>query len=76
VKAGTYYTLEKLHPALFVPMHSGSYTYQNKAFADQAREDGLTQDMKYAISKGDRFHYSKGEATVESSAGLKVHGIN
>ncbi len=68
VKAGTYYTLEKLHPALFVPMHSGNYTFAHKKFVEQAREDGLSQTMKYVVSKGERFHYSKTEATAEKSS--------
>jgi ankyrin repeat protein len=67
VKSGTYYTLEKLHPALFVPMHSGSYTFENKAFVEQAYENGQTQPMKYVMNKGDRFQYIKGEAAVESA---------
>jgi ankyrin repeat protein/L-ascorbate metabolism protein UlaG (beta-lactamase superfamily) len=64
VKAGTYYTLEKLHPALFVPMHSGDYRYEYRDFAEQAQRDGLTQPMKCVFAKGDRFHYSRGEETV------------
>jgi hypothetical protein len=66
VKAGTYYTLNKLHPALFIPMHIGTYSHEYKAFAEQANKDGLMQPMKYAVNKGDRFHYSKGESMVES----------
>jgi L-ascorbate metabolism protein UlaG (beta-lactamase superfamily) len=76
VKAGTYYTLEKLHPALFVPMHSGNYTFANKKFVEQTREDGLVQPMKYIVSKGERFHYSKAEATAESAAGLMIPRTN
>ncbi|NTV84293.1 MAG: hypothetical protein HGA23_08350, partial [Bacteroidales bacterium] len=70
VKTGTYYTVEKLHPSLFVPMHSGSYTFQNKIFTDQARENGLTQNMKYLTAKGDRFEYRKGEAMVNQNSDL------
>jgi ankyrin repeat protein len=76
VKAGTYYTLEKLHPALFVPMHAGIYPYGFRSFVEQAREDGITSSMKYAIFKGDRFRYSKGEATSESTSGLPASGLN
>ena len=65
VKRGTYYALEKLHPALFVPMHSGTYTSEYKKFTEQAAQDGITQTMKYVVSKGDRFHYSKGEPMAE-----------
>jgi L-ascorbate metabolism protein UlaG (beta-lactamase superfamily) len=68
VKTGTYYTLEKLRPALFVPMHSGSYSIEYKKFVEQAREDGLTQPMKYVIYKGDRFQYSKGEITADRAS--------
>ncbi len=66
VKTGTYYALEKLHPALFVPMHAGNYTYTLKDFTEQAREDGLAQPMRFVISKGDRFHYSLEEETADS----------
>jgi ankyrin repeat protein/L-ascorbate metabolism protein UlaG (beta-lactamase superfamily) len=76
VKTGIYYTLDKLHPALFVPMHAGSYSLEYKAFVEQARENGLTQSMKYVISKGDRFNYSKGEAAAESTSGLLNPGLN
>lgn len=68
VKNGTYYTLQKLNPALFVPMHAGIYPYGFKAFAEQAKEDGMTSAMKYAIIKGDRFEYKK--ALTISSTGL------
>jgi L-ascorbate metabolism protein UlaG (beta-lactamase superfamily) len=64
VKKGTYYTLEKLDPALFVPMHSGTYSFEYKKFVEQAQKDGISQPMKYMINKGDRFIYSKGERIV------------
>jgi ankyrin repeat protein len=67
VKAGTYYTLNKLHPNLFVPMHSGNYSFEYKAFVDQAKADGISIPMKYVTNKGDRFRYSKGEATVDGA---------
>jgi ankyrin repeat protein len=64
VKTGTKYALEKLHPELFVPMHSGSYTLEYRKFVRQAAEDGMDQTMKYVVNKGDRFHYVKGEPMV------------
>lgn len=66
VRAGTYYAIDKLHPALFVPMHAGDYTFAYKEFVEKAREDGLTQPMVSVINKGDRFHYSKPEASAVS----------
>ncbi|MCD4731028.1 MAG: ankyrin repeat domain-containing protein, partial [Bacteroidales bacterium] len=59
VKQGIYYTIEKLHPKLFVPMHSGSHSFAYKEFVETAKEDGIDQQMKYVIHKGDRFVYSK-----------------
>jgi ankyrin repeat protein len=68
VKAGTYYTLNKLHPDLFVPMHAGNYSFEYKSFVEQAQQDGIAVPMKYVTNKGDRFRYSKGEATVDISS--------
>jgi L-ascorbate metabolism protein UlaG (beta-lactamase superfamily) len=59
VKKGTYYTLEKLQPALFVPMHSGNYSIEYQAFVEQAQEDGVDQKMHYVMGKGDMFEYSQ-----------------
>ena len=64
VKTGIYYTLETLHPNLFIPMHSGVYTYANKAFTEQAQKDGITKTMKFTVARGDRFDYRKGEDVV------------
>jgi len=65
VKAGTYYALEKLHPALFIPMHSGDYTFEYRNFTEQAHNDGVDTPMKPVFAKGDRFHYLKGEPVAE-----------
>jgi ankyrin repeat protein/L-ascorbate metabolism protein UlaG (beta-lactamase superfamily) len=59
VKQGLYYTMEKLQPNLFVPMHAGSHTFSLKEFAETAEKDGVEQKMKYVIHKGDRFVYTK-----------------
>lgn len=64
VRRGVYYTLEKLHPALFVPMHSGLYSAQYKLFTDQAQSEGIKLPMKYMTGKGDRFFFKKGEQLV------------
>ncbi|MCU0370019.1 MAG: ankyrin repeat domain-containing protein [Bacteroidales bacterium] len=69
VKAGTYYTLEKLQPALFVPMHSGNYSVAYEDFVEQARQDGIIQPMKAMTGKGDRFHYARTEATADRAPG-------
>ena len=59
VKKGIYYTLEKLKPELFIPMHAGAHSFVYKDFVEQARADGIEVEMKYVIHKGDRFDYSK-----------------
>jgi len=71
VKSGIYYTLDKLHPALFVPMHSGTYTTENKAFADQAIRDGIMVPMHTVVTKGDRFFYSNKGAESDTEANLR-----
>jgi ankyrin repeat protein len=68
VKAGTYYTLEKLHPALFVPMHIGTYSFEYKAFVDKAKEAGLSTEMEYVVNKGDRFVYKKSPEGISARA--------
>jgi L-ascorbate metabolism protein UlaG (beta-lactamase superfamily) len=64
VKSGTYYAIEKLDPALFVPMHSGAYSFEYRKFTEQAAKDGLEQPMMSPVNKGDRFHYVHGEPIV------------
>lgn len=59
VKNGIYYTLETLQPKLFVPMHSGSHSFEYKEFVEQTKKDGYEMDMYYPIHKGDRFTYLK-----------------
>jgi L-ascorbate metabolism protein UlaG (beta-lactamase superfamily) len=66
VKTGIYYTLEKLQPELFVPMHAGSFSAEYKSFVEQAQRDGMKQPMKYMMASGDRFHYYKGEEVVRN----------
>jgi len=67
VKKGIYYTLETLHPKLFVPMHGGAHTFAYKEFVETAKADGIEGEMKYVIHKGDRFKYTKEEKEVMSS---------
>ena len=60
VKKGVFYALEKLDPAVFVPMHGGNSTIVYKEYADETAE----RDLKIAVmpvkSSGDRFHYTRG----------------
>jgi ankyrin repeat protein/L-ascorbate metabolism protein UlaG (beta-lactamase superfamily) len=63
VKAGIYYTLEKLQPSLYVPMHSGVFTTENKAFTEQAVRDGIKVPFRYTVTRGDRFFYDKSQLT-------------
>jgi L-ascorbate metabolism protein UlaG (beta-lactamase superfamily) len=62
VKQGLYYTLEKLQPKLFVPMHSGGHTFEYMKFAESAKEDGIEQEMHCVVHKGDRFTYKQDRA--------------
>lgn len=73
VRAGTYYAIEKLHPALFVPMHSGDYTGAYRDFAEQARQDGQSQPMKAVFARGDRFCYQKGMPMAEQNLKDKIY---
>lgn len=63
VKKGLYYALGKLNPSLYVPMHSGMYTTENKAFAEQAAKDGIKVPYKSAMTRGDRFFFDKSQLT-------------
>ena len=65
VKQGIYYTLDKLDPNLFVPMHSGSHTFSYKEFTESARKDNVDQPMKYVTHKGERFIYTKDLSELE-----------
>jgi len=65
VKKGIYYTLEKLQPEMFVPMHSGGHTYSYLEFAETAKDDGINQRMETVIHKGDHFIYSKESSNSE-----------
>jgi hypothetical protein len=52
-------------------MHSGNYSFEYKAFADQAKADGLQQPMQYVAGKGDRFTYVKSDEFKVQSAKLE-----
>jgi hypothetical protein len=62
VKRGLYYTLEKLQPELFIPMHAGSHSFAYKEFVETAHDDGIDQEMVYPVHKGDFFFYKKEES--------------
>ena len=40
VKQGLYYTLNKLQPKLFIPMHAGGHTFAYKEFVETAERAG------------------------------------
>ncbi|MFC2106798.1 ankyrin repeat domain-containing protein [Bacteroidota bacterium] len=69
VKKGMYYTVEKLNPELFVPMHCGAHSCEIKRFAEQAERDGIVQEMKCVFHKGDHFTYKK-KSTSDMMTGL------
>ena len=46
-------------------MHNGSHSFAYKEFAETAKEDGIDQQMKYVIHKGDRFIYTKDLSKTE-----------
>ncbi len=60
VKMGVFYALEKLDPAVFVPMHGGDNTITYREYADETEERGLKTAVAAVRSRGDRFHYRKG----------------
>jgi ankyrin repeat protein/L-ascorbate metabolism protein UlaG (beta-lactamase superfamily) len=61
VKKGLYYAMDKLHPALFIPMHSGGHSSEYRKFVDAAHADGISTGMKYFTNKGDRFVYDRNQ---------------
>jgi len=65
VKQGIYYTIDKLHPKLFVPMHTGAHTFSNLEFAETAKKDGYDQKMMPVFHKGDHFFYTSEKAKSE-----------
>jgi L-ascorbate metabolism protein UlaG (beta-lactamase superfamily) len=65
VKQGIYYTIDKLQPNVFVPMHAGAHSVAYKQFSDQARSDGLDQKMEVVTHRGDYFYYSKEASKTE-----------
>lgn len=65
VKKGIYYTLDKLQPTLFVPMHSGAHSFSYREFGEGAKKDGIDQPIKYVTHKGDRFVYTKDLSKLE-----------
>lgn len=64
VMTGINYTMAKLQPALFVPMHAGGHTLAYKKFDERLKADGNGQSIQYVINKGDNFSYSSEKATV------------
>lgn len=56
VKRGIYYTLDELHPDMFVPMHTGSHTYLNKGFAQTVKKAGYTMNIIAVMHRGNKFH--------------------
>jgi len=65
VKQGIYYTIEKLHPKLFVPMHTGAHSFANLEFAETAKKDGYNQKMLPVFHRGDHFTYVSDKAKSE-----------
>ncbi len=65
VKLGIEYMIEKLNPAMFVPMHSGSATIEYKKFADDLSKKNYPTKIKYVVNRGDRFVYGDGKEIVQ-----------
>lgn len=65
VKQGIYYTLDKLQPNVFVPMHAGAHSVAYRQFSGQAEKDGLKQEIEVVTHRGDSFNYSKDETKSE-----------
>ena len=60
VEKGVFYALEKLDPVVFVPMHGGDNTIRYREYADEVSEKGLETAVAAVRSRGDRFHYRRG----------------
>jgi|WetSurMetagenome_2_1015567.scaffolds.fasta_scaffold15719_3 ankyrin repeat protein/L-ascorbate metabolism protein UlaG (beta-lactamase superfamily) len=60
VRKGIYYTVDKLHPKVLFPMHSGGGEYRYLEFARDAEANGCKAKICCAKANGDRYVYRKG----------------
>ncbi len=67
VKKGVDYLIEKLHPALFIPMHAGSSTDTYARFADEVAAGFPNQNVQVVVNKGDHFLYKTGSGNDRTS---------
>jgi len=65
VKAGARWAIEKLDAALCFPMHAGTATEQYMEFAKETMKQNPAAAIAYALSRGDRFFYSKGKPMAD-----------
>lgn len=55
VKAGAYYTIDRLKPRVVFPQHRGNSEYDLAQFEQEARERGVTTPIRAAGHRGDVF---------------------
>lgn len=60
VKEGIYYTLEKLDPKIFIPMHAQAEGVAYREFIDECRKEFAGIQMVAPDNRGDHFVYDHG----------------
>jgi ankyrin repeat protein/L-ascorbate metabolism protein UlaG (beta-lactamase superfamily) len=71
VKEGVLYTLEKLKPRTFLPMHAGARGDQYRAFIEEHRDKFAAVQMVAPDNRGDHFIYKDGK--IEDPKGNGHH---
>ncbi len=64
VRLGVDYALEKLQPAVFIPMHAGHAGYHYQEFVDASAEKFPQVEMVAVRHRGDNFRYDKGNKVI------------
>jgi ankyrin repeat protein/L-ascorbate metabolism protein UlaG (beta-lactamase superfamily) len=71
VKEGVYYTLKKLRPKVFIPMHAGAEGYAYREFVDECREEFASVQMVTPDNRGDHFVFKKGKIKDPKGEGTR-----
>jgi L-ascorbate metabolism protein UlaG (beta-lactamase superfamily) len=61
VKEGIYYTLKKLQPKVFIPMHARAEGHLYREFIEECRAEFASIQMVAPDNRGDHFVYKKGK---------------
>lgn len=59
VRIGVEKTLDELHPAVFIPMHSGAFGTRYREFVSECQGSHSNVRMEALVLRGDRFHYRR-----------------